>query len=82
MPPVGLVAAFDPENGAVVLVDAGSPRVRAAYAQRTLALRLRATEVLDRAGVDLLELDTAEPFDLALVRFFRERARRVARAAG
>lgn len=82
LPPSGLVAAFDPETGAAVLVDAGSPRVRSAYAHRALALRLRATEVLDRAGVDLLELDTAEPFDRALLRFFRERARRVTRAAG
>jgi len=82
LPPLGLVAAFDPETGAAVLIDTGSRRVRSAYAHRAVALRLRAAEVLGRAGVDLLELDTAEPFDRALVRFFRERARRVARAAG
>jgi hypothetical protein len=34
-----------------------------------------------RAGVDLLELSTGQPYEIPLVRFFRERARRVARSA-
>ena len=42
-----------------------------AYAQRAKS-----------AGVELLDLSTGEPYDLPLVRFFRERARRVARAGG
>jgi uncharacterized protein (DUF58 family) len=82
LPEVGLVAAEDPETGAVVLLDAGSGRVRHAYAARASALRQATAECLKRAGVELLELSTGEPYDLPLVRFFRERARRVARGGG
>jgi len=82
LPPVGLVAAEDPETGAVVLLDAGSAAVRNAYAERAAAHRDGTVAALRRAGVELLELSTAEPYDRPLVRFFRERARRVARAGG
>ena len=82
LPPVGLVAAFDPESGESVLLDAGSPAVRSSYAQRALSRAAAARGILDRTGVDVLELNTAEPYDRSLVRFFRERARRVSRAAG
>jgi len=38
--------------------------------------------VLKRAGTELLELSTGTDYDRALVSFFRERARRTARAGG
>lgn len=81
LPPVGLVAAVDPETGERVLVDAGSRYVRAAYRERALRERAAVRATLDRTGVDVLPLSTAEPYDRTLVRFFRERARRVSRAA-
>jgi uncharacterized protein (DUF58 family) len=82
LPEVGLVSAEDPETGAIVLLDAGSPRVRQAYAARASGRREAMLAALKRAGVDLLELSTGEPYDLPLARFFRERARRVARGGG
>jgi uncharacterized protein (DUF58 family) len=82
LPDVGLVAAEDPETGAVVVVDAGSARVRQAYAARASSLREGTVAALKGAGVELLELSTGEPYDRPLVRFFRERARRVARSGG
>jgi uncharacterized protein (DUF58 family) len=80
LPDVGLVAVEDPETGTPVLLDTGSARVRAAYAARAQARRLASREALARTGVDVLELSTAEPVERPLVRFFRERARRAARA--
>jgi len=82
LPDVGLVAAEDPETGALVLLDAGSARVRSAYASRAEASREATVRALKSAGVELLALSTAEPYDRPLVRFFRERARRVARSGG
>jgi hypothetical protein len=35
-----------------------------------------------RTGVDLLELSTGESYEIPLVRFFHERARRAAIAGG
>ena len=80
LPDVGLVAVEDPETGTPLLLDTGSRRVRAAYAARAQHRRRASREALARTGVDLLELSTAEPVERPLVRFFRERARRAARA--
>ncbi len=82
LPEVGLVAAEDPETGAVVVLDTGSGWVREAYSARASSRRQATAAALQGAGVDLLDLSTGEPYDLPLVRFFRERARRVARGGG
>lgn len=79
LPPGGLVAAEDPETGAPVMLDAGSARVRQAYAAWSERRRAATVEIFRRNGIDFLEITTAEPYDRSLVRFFRERARRVAR---
>ncbi len=82
LPDVGIVAAEDPETGARVLLDAGSTAVRRAYAASAASSRQAALDALRRTGVDLLEITTSEPYDLPLVRFFRERAHRIARLGG
>ncbi len=82
LPPVGLVAVEDPETGDRGLLDAGSRRVRDAYAALCTRFREETRATLTGAGVDLLELDTGQPYDMSLVRFFRERARRAAMAGG
>ncbi|HEX6852393.1 MAG TPA: DUF58 domain-containing protein [Candidatus Polarisedimenticolaceae bacterium] len=80
LPDVGLLAVEDPETGTPLLLDTGSSRVRAAYAARAAGRKRASREALARTGVDVLELSTAEPVERPLVRFFRERARRAARA--
>lgn len=82
LPDVGLIAAEDPESGEAVVVDSGSAKVRRAYAAWAQERSARTKAILDRTGVEWLELSTGEPYDRPLVRFFRERARRVARAGG
>jgi uncharacterized protein (DUF58 family) len=82
LPEVGLIAVRDPETGEPGVLDAGSPRVRQAYAEQAARERQRLRETVRRTGVELLELSTGEEYELPLVRFFRERARRVARAGG
>jgi uncharacterized protein (DUF58 family) len=82
LPDVGLLAVRDPETGEAGLLDTGSARVRRAYAEHARRVRETLRETVRRTGVDLLELSTGEDYDRHLVRFFRERARRVARAGG
>jgi len=82
LPDVGLIAVEDPETGERSVLDTGSAAVRRRYAAAAVADRDRTRETIRRIGLDALELTTGEPYDLALVRFFRERARRVARAGG
>jgi uncharacterized protein (DUF58 family) len=79
LPEVGLVAVVDPETGATGLIDAGSSAFRRAYARVAEELRTELRSTMRRARVDLLELSTAEPYEVPLVKFFRERARRARR---
>ena len=82
LPNVGLVAVRDPETGEVGLLDTGSARVRREYAEASRVARVRLRETVRRTGVDLLELSTQEGYEMPLVRFFHERARRAAMAGG
>lgn len=82
LPDVGLVAVEDSETGERGVIDCGSTRVRRAYAEHAEHERLRLTEEVRRTGVDMLSLSTGEPYEIPLVRFFRERAHRAAMAGG
>ena len=82
LPATGLVAVEDPESGALGLIDAGSRRVREAYAVRGERRRAEVKEAARRSGVDFLELSTGQPWEASLVAFFRERARRARRSGG
>lgn len=79
LPPVGLVDMEDAETGARRLVDTSSARVRRAFAAEASRRREEVRELLKRVGVDRITLDVSEPYDRPLVRFFRERARRIRR---
>jgi len=82
LPDVGLIAVCDPETGERGVIDAGSSAVRNAYSAFSDQFREELRGTVRRAGIDLLELSTGEPYETPMVRFFRERARRVARAGG
>jgi len=82
LPPGGLVAVEDPETGELGVIDTGSARVRQIYAAAADSDRRRVREGFRQIGVDLLELATDEDYEVPLVRFFRDRARRVFRAGG
>jgi uncharacterized protein (DUF58 family) len=82
LPDVGLVSVEDPETGERGVLDAGSARVRRAYEEFAERSRHALRETFRRTGVDLLELSTGEPYEVPLVRFFHERARRALRAGG
>lgn len=82
LPAAGLIAVEDPETGERGIVDSGSSAVRRAYAEWAAAASADVRDRIRKAGVDLLELSTREPYEMPMVRFFRERARQAARAGG
>ena len=82
LPPVGLISVVDPETGERGVLDAGSARVRRAWSEWGRQHREGLRERMRRNGVELLELDASEPYERPLVKFFHERARRVAAAGG
>jgi uncharacterized protein (DUF58 family) len=82
LPNVGLVGVEDPETGTPSVIDTGSARVRHAYTEAARKSRESLRTTFRRTGVDLLELSTGESYEMPLVRFFHDRARRAAMAGG
>jgi len=80
LPKAGLIGVVDPETGDAGVIDAGSSAVRRAYTEFSRRFRETLRATMRRASVDLLELSTGEPYEMPMVKFFRERARRATRA--
>ena len=77
LPPVGLVQLEDAETGRHVLLDAGSRRVREAFAAAARQRRAALEQLVHHAGVDLIEVSTDGSHLDALIRFFQMRQRRL-----
>jgi hypothetical protein len=76
----GLVAVRDAETGRPVVIDSGHTGVRRLFAERFQRETERTRAALKQTGTEILELSTGTDYDRALLMFFRERARRAARA--
>jgi len=77
--PAGLVTLEDAETGATRLVDTRSPVYRDRVAREAAARRERLDELLRSSGVDLMSLDAQQSVVDPLLRFFRDRERRMRR---
>ena len=79
IPALGLVELEDAETGQTLLIDSSEPVVREFFAQAFATRRKSQSEVFRKAEVHSISIFTGENFEPALVRFFRERARRSSR---
>jgi uncharacterized protein (DUF58 family) len=77
-PALGLVEFEDPESGERVLVDTSDPLVRGYYARTMQSARDERRRLFKKLELDHVELRAGEEHGLALARFFRARARRMA----
>jgi len=77
LPDVGFVTVRDAESGEVLELDTRSPAVRRWFQDRSRERHDAVVAAFRRAGVDLLDLSTAEPWTTTLQRFFRMRNRRM-----
>ena len=73
---VGLLDWQDPETGESYLVDTSSPKVRKALQAQHQEWTQQQDQQLRRGRIDALSLSTSEPYERALARFFRVRAKR------
>jgi len=83
-PDIGLMRTHDPETGRDTAVDWGDERVRAAYAERMAARRVRTDDALRRAKVDLMDVPITRTHDRdsiarPILKFFRMRELRGAK---
>ena len=79
MPPAGLVTLEDAETGAERLVDTRSKEFRADLARRAAERQQKLKDDLRATGMDLVVFDASGSMVDPLLRFFRERERRLRR---
>lgn len=79
MPPAGLVQLEDAETGHVRLVDTQSAGFRDELARIGEARRARLEDALRASGIDLITFDATGSMVDPLLRFFRQRERRIRR---
>ena len=75
LPNAGLIEVEDAKTGESVLVDTGNKKLRARNAARAAALRDERRRALRQAGIDLIEVSTAESYVVPLLAYFNCRAR-------
>ena len=76
LPDVGIIEIRDAETGEISCVDTSLPYVRAAYRHNWERNRAKQQKLFRSHQIDSVMIDTAQPYDVPLVRFFEERARR------
>lgn len=76
-PKVGLVEWEDAETGERRRVDTSDDAARRRIAEGAVRRRQEWMGRLQRFGIDVIEATAGEPYDRALIRFFRERERRL-----
>jgi len=79
MPPAGLVTLEDAETGATRLVDTRSKEFRADLARRSAQRQKDLADQLRATGMDLVAFDASGSMVDPLLKFFRERERRLRR---
>ena len=77
LPPVGLLELEDAESGRRMLVDTWDRKAMQQFAAHQKARAETRRRIFRRNEVDFVELSTSSPYDLPLIRFFHERARRL-----
>jgi hypothetical protein len=74
---VGILELEDAETGRRILVDTWDPKLLKQFAQHGRERSELRRRLFRRNEVDFVELSTALPYDVPLIRFFKERARRM-----
>jgi uncharacterized protein (DUF58 family) len=76
LPNVGILEVRDAETGEVAYIDTSLPIVRATYRANWEKNRAKLSKLFQSQRMDHVAIDTSRPYDVPLVRFFEERARR------
>jgi uncharacterized protein (DUF58 family) len=77
LPRLGFMTFQDLETGELLLVDTTSAAVRRQYQQRREAAITQRRQLFRSLGIDAIEIRTDEPYINPLIRFFRQRERRL-----
>ena len=76
LPKVGMMRIVDPETGTTQTIDTSSQKVRKVWKQLAQERQIAIEQTIRRCKVDLLKVETGEPFANALGNFFKHREAR------
>ena len=76
LPELGWLELEDPETGERVVVDTSSDDFRRRFAERVSRRAEHVDRALRRSRVDVVDIETGEPYVRPLMRFVQDRARR------
>jgi len=76
IPPVGLIEFEDAESGEIILVDSSDPQFRREFQANVEREQEERQRFFKSLGIDLLEINTGDSFENALVSFFKVRGRK------
>lgn len=76
IPSVGLIEFEDSETGEIILVDSADPQFQKDFKANVEEDIQKRQDFFRSLGIDLLEINTAEPFENSLVSFFKARGKR------
>ena len=76
LPELGFVELEDPETGERVVVNTSGKGFRSRFRDLAAAAQLRTNKMLRKSKVDVIDIETGQPYVKPLMRFFRERASR------
>jgi uncharacterized protein (DUF58 family) len=77
LPDIGMARFVDPETGETIDIDTGDGRVRASFDEAVAAERQERRQLLRRLAIDEIAMTTETGYIEPLLRFFRNRERRV-----
>jgi uncharacterized protein (DUF58 family) len=77
LPDVGILEIRDAETGEIARMDTSLPWVRGTFRENWEGNQARLSKLLDSHRMDHLTIETDKPYDVPLVRFFEERAKKI-----
>ena len=78
LPSIGIFRIEDAETGEIYTVDTGSKSVREAFNKEALEQRQLLRQLMQRQGIDLIEVETGENYLPKLRHFFAHRHQQLA----
>jgi uncharacterized protein (DUF58 family) len=77
LPQVGILELQDAETGEIIHVDTSLPWVRETFRENWARNQSRLVKLFESHHMDHFIIETHKPYDVPLVRFFKERAKRM-----
>ena len=79
LPDVGWITLADAETGEAMEIDTSDARLREQFAKEATQLRHQRCRQMEKLGLDVIKLETGQPYQLILKSFFERRIRRSGR---